>query len=117
MKKIIFLTLIALFVSSCAVKSIITTGEYYGPTYGSKGGAIILFLHQDQSFGVSWRGRDYAGKWEQIDCYRVRLIFNEITDPAMFLASGMILDSVKEIRFMNKKKIIMDYNSILKRQK
>lgn len=66
---------------------------------------------------MSWRDRDYAGKWEQIDCDHIRLRYNKITDPFVLLQSGVIKDSVKEIRFINKNKIIMDGNTILKRQK
>lgn len=115
MKKIIFALLTVFLLSSCAVTKKAVTGEYYGRTY-SIGGAITLSLKSDQLFDLNWR-RNYTGRWETIDKKQILLKFDEITDSVMFLASGVILDSICEVRVLNKNKLKMDGYYILKRQK
>lgn len=116
MKKIIFALLTVFLFSSCAVTKKAVTGEYYGRTY-SIGGAITLSLKSDQLFDLNWRHVDYTGSWETIDKKQILLKFDTITDPFMFLQSGVIKDSVREIKVINKNKLKMDDNTILKRKK
>lgn len=116
MKKIIFTLFTVFLFSSCAVTKNGIIGEFKGKE-GVIGGWMTLSLNNNQSFDLNWLSTNYTGRWETVEKKQILLKFDEITDLSLFVRSGVILDSVKEIRFMNKKKIIMDYNSILKRQK
>ncbi len=122
MKKTISIIIIAVMLVSCAIIKQNNTiiGEFKGktPSAGSfvPVGEMSLTLLGGGAFELNWLNVDYSGKWELSGENSVIIFFDELTDPMLYLRSGVILDTEKELKFISKNKIQFN-NWVLKRIK
>lgn len=122
MRKLIYVILTISLFSACAVtkqqNSVI--GAYSGQTQqmGSfvPRGEMNLSLQTDKTFSLNWLNVDYSGIWEGLDENHILLKFDEITDPAILLRSGVISDREKKIRILSKNKLLFE-SWVLRKEK
>lgn len=122
MRKLIYVILTISLFSACAVtkqqNSVI--GAYSGQTQqmGSfvPRGEMNLSLQTDKTFSLNWLNVDYSGTWEGLDENHILLKFDEITDPAILLRSGVISDREKKIRILSKNKLLFE-SWVLRKEK
>lgn len=75
-------------------------------------GEMTFSLKADGKFELNWLDIDYSGIWESSNENHILLKFDEITDPAIILRSGIISVREKEIQIINKNKIRFDNNTL-----
>ena len=111
MKKVILIFLTIFLYAGCAVtkQNVSIVGKFSGetPWMGSfvPRGEMNLWLKENKIFELNWHDVDYSGKWERIENNYILLKFDELTDPFLYIRSGVISDRERQLRIINKNKL------------